>query len=64
MATWDAVVLTTYDGRQAIFCRCCGSLSWNPHDVEHQFCGRCNVFGGQGQHQRCARTEVRSEQDG
>jgi len=29
---------------QAIKCRICGSTSWNPGDVRHRFCGKCDQY--------------------
>ena len=31
------------DGR-AIKCLLCGRTSWHPKDVEHRYCGNCEVF--------------------
>jgi hypothetical protein len=25
-------------------CPFCGTKSYNPHDAEHEYCGRCHVF--------------------
>jgi hypothetical protein len=55
MATWDAQIVHTFDGREAIFCRCCGSLSWHPMDVKMLYCGRCHA--SVGEHANCKRGE-------
>lgn len=31
----------------SVVCPQCGSRSYHPQDIEHQFCGRCRVFWGE-----------------
>lgn len=34
----------TLQGHRWIQCHLCGSTSYNPHDVDERFCGRCKLF--------------------
>lgn len=31
-----------------IMCQACGSVSYNPHDIENLYCGRCHKFHRKG----------------
>jgi hypothetical protein len=34
-------LVSLVSGEQGILCRTCGLVSWNPHDVEEKYCGKC-----------------------
>ena len=34
---------TILNNGRAITCRICGLTSYNPHDVEHRYCGKCHI---------------------
>lgn len=38
------LLLTRPNGQRALLCTTCSALSWNPHDVEQRYCGRCHAF--------------------
>jgi protein-arginine kinase activator protein McsA len=35
---------TLSEDQKAITCKRCKLTSYNPHDVEHRFCGHCHTF--------------------
>jgi hypothetical protein len=32
------------DGKPSFVCPRCRAQSFNPHDIEHRYCGRCHMF--------------------
>jgi hypothetical protein len=31
-------------GLPAIYCKCCGMISYNPNDIRQAYCGHCHCF--------------------
>jgi hypothetical protein len=38
------IVQETNTGLRGFLHMRCGSISWNPNDVEHRYCGACHRF--------------------
>jgi hypothetical protein len=36
--------LLMYRGYRGLLCLMCNRFSWNPHDVQHHYCGFCDVW--------------------
>jgi hypothetical protein len=44
----DAAIAEAARARPSFQCPQCQRVSFNPHDVEHRYCGFCHEFNPQG----------------